>query len=77
MIMAIAIRRIAIVFIVAPHNRLFEFFSFNALARLSVAMRSIIHINFIKRLRRGGVSYANQSIYTPQPFTGLLLRGSR
>ena len=43
----------------------------------SVAMTSNIHINFIKRLRRGGVSYANQSIYTPQPFTGLLLRGSR
>ena len=43
----------------------------------SVAMTSNIHINFIKRLRRGGVSYANQSICTPQPFTGLLLRGSR
>ena len=43
----------------------------------SVAMTSNIHINFIKRVRRGGVSYANQSIYTPQPFTGLLLRGSR
>lgn len=43
----------------------------------SVAMTSNIHINFIKRLRRGGVSYANQSIYTPQPITGLLLRGSR
>ena len=43
----------------------------------SVAMTSNIHINFIKRLRREGVSYANQSIYTPQPFTGLLLRGSR
>ena len=45
MIMAIAIRIMAIVLIVVPHTLLLDFFSFNALARLIIAMISNITIN--------------------------------
>ena len=45
MIMAIAIRRMAIVLIVVPHTLLLESFSFNALIRLIIAMTSNITIN--------------------------------
>ena len=45
MIMAIAIRRMAIVLIVVPHTLLLEVFSLNALARLIIAMISNITIN--------------------------------
>ena len=50
MIMAIAIRIMAIVLIVVPHTLLLELFSFNALTRLIIAMTSNITINILNLL---------------------------